>query len=186
MFTRILTLALALPLLPTASALADDDLCTPEDLPTGLAAAADEKLTFVADAEGVQIYDCMVSGSSYAWTFRAPDATLYAPADEACADGGGDDGVIGSHYAGPTWESSSGGTVVGAVAVKVASPDPDAVPWLRLNAVSHEGNGPLKKVTTIQRLYTVGGKAPASGCDASTVGAELDVPYTATYYFYKR
>jgi hypothetical protein len=30
----------------------------------------------------------------------------------------------------------------------------------------------------------VGGKAPAGGCDQSSMGKELRVPYSAVYYFY--
>lgn len=43
----------------------------------------------------------------------------------------------------------------------------------------------MAKVSYIQRLETVGGLAPASGCDAEHVGAVLRVPYEAVYYFYK-
>jgi hypothetical protein len=35
----------------------------------------------------------------------------------------------------------------------------------------------------VQRVATVGGLPPATGCDASTVGAVARVPYTATYCF---
>ena len=31
----------------------------------------------------------------------------------------------------------------------------------------------------------VGGKPPAGGCDASSVGKEIRVPYTAVYHFYE-
>jgi hypothetical protein len=34
-------------------------------------------------------------------------------------------------------------------------------------------------------VNTTGGLAPASGCDATTVGAASNVAYTADYYFYK-
>jgi hypothetical protein len=42
----------------------------------------------------------------------------------------------------------------------------------------------LSRATTIQRLNTKGGKAPASGCDASHVGQEVRVPYSADYLVY--
>ena len=67
-----------------------------------------------------------------------------------------------------------------------ATVDPTAVPWLLLVAASHTGiDGHLTPITSIQRLNTTGGKAPATGCDASQVGARADVPYTATYFFYR-
>ena len=43
----------------------------------------------------------------------------------------------------------------------------------------------MTKVTSIQRLSTTGGKAPASGCDAAHIGAEVEIPYTADYFFYQ-
>ena len=108
------------------------------------------------------------------WTFVAPEATLYADA--------GHHGVIGTHYAGPTWESASGSTVVGEVE-KRCTPDPDAIPWLRLKAKTSEGPGIFDGVTYIQRVNTVGGKAPAEPGDYE--GEEVRVPYAAEYYFYR-
>ena len=45
-------------------------------------------------------------------------------------------------------------------------------------------NGKMSGVTFIQRLETTG-RAPATGCDATTVGAGARVPYTVAYYFLK-
>jgi hypothetical protein len=42
----------------------------------------------------------------------------------------------------------------------------------------------FSNVASIQRVKTAGGRAPAGGCDQTSVGRELRVPYTATYYFY--
>jgi hypothetical protein len=42
----------------------------------------------------------------------------------------------------------------------------------------------LSRATSIQRLNTKGGKAPASGCDAAHAGQEVRVPYSADYLFY--
>jgi hypothetical protein len=55
---------------------------------------------------------------------------------------------------------------------------------LLLQAKTHEGNGIFSRVNIIQRLETVGGKPPAEGCDQSSSGKEVRVPYTAVYYFY--
>ena len=92
------------------------------------------------------------------------------------------DGVVGVHYAGPTWESNSGSNVVGAV-IDRCTPDPEAIPWLLLRAVSSEGPGILREVTYIQRVFTVGGLAPAD--PGSLVGDEARAPYTAWYVFYQ-
>ena len=67
---------------------------------------------------------------------------------------------------------------------KVPSPDPTAIPWLLLSAVSTGGPGKLADVTSIQRLNTSGGVAPATGCDAGHVGTNARVPYSADYLFY--
>ena len=131
---------------------------------------AGNKLASHLYAEGVQIYRW--NGTS--WAFVAPEATLYADATRH--------GKVGTHYAGPTWESASGSTVVGAV-LKRATPDPDAIPWLLLGAASSEGPGVFQRVTFIQRVNTTGGKAPA--VPGGFVGEEARVPYTADYYFYR-
>ena len=62
--------------------------------------------------------------------------------------------------------------------------DANSIPWLLVNIVTHEGSGVLSRATTIQRLNTKGGKAPASGCDAAHVGQEVRAPYSADYLFF--
>jgi hypothetical protein len=42
----------------------------------------------------------------------------------------------------------------------------------------------FKGVTYIQRVDTVGGAAPAEGCDRAHVGKEVAIDYQAEYYFY--
>ena len=168
--------ALALPLLALALAApagADpsDDL-RPPDLGDcqQLQVQTGNELVFHAFGAGVQIYRW--DGAS--WVFVAPEATLYADA--------GHHGVIGTHYAGPTWESGSGSKVVGQV-LERATPDPNAIPWLLLKAKSTDGPGIFAEVTYIQRVNTVGGKAPTAPGDY--VGELVRVPYTAEYFFYK-
>jgi hypothetical protein len=62
--------------------------------------------------------------------------------------------------------------------------DPSSIPWLLVKVVSHSGNGQLTSVTSIQRVHTHGGQAPAEGCDESHKGGETKSSYTADYYFY--
>jgi hypothetical protein len=128
------------------------------------------EVAFHVYAEGVQVYRW--NGTS--WVFVAPEAVLYA--DD------GEDGAVGIHYAGPTWESVSGSKVVGMV-LERCTPDPDAIPWLLLGAVSSEGPGIFHRVTFIQRVNTVGGKAPTDPGDFP--GEEARVPYAAEYFFYR-
>jgi len=130
---------------------------------------AGNKVAFHAYAEGVQI--CSWSGTS--WVFVKPEAVLYA---------GEEGGVVGIHYAGPTWESPSGSYVVGAV-IDRATPNPSAIPWLLLGAVHSDGPGIFDGITFIQRVNTVGGIAPAA--PGNYPGEVARVPYTAHYYFYR-
>ena len=126
------------------------------------------KVAFEALGVGVQIY-CW-NGTS--WVFVAPEAVLFHGS-----------GVVAIHYAGPTWESDSGSTVVGAV-IDRCTPDPDSIPWLLLAAVETEGPGIFANVTFIQRLNTVGGLAPSEPGDF--VGEVARVPYAADYVFYRK
>ena len=128
------------------------------------------KVAFHAYAIGVQIYRW--NGS--AWVFVAPAAVLYANA--------GYDGEVGTHYAGPTWESNSGSKVVGK-RLQGCTPDPTAIPWLLLQKVTSDGPGIFHRVTYIQRVNTVGGIAPSGA--GSFTGEVREVPYTAEYYFYR-
>jgi hypothetical protein len=84
----------------------------------------------------------------------------------------------------PTWESNDGSKVIGEVKGSEPSTDAKAIPWLLLQAKTHEGNGIFGRVNIIQRLETVEGKPPAEACDQSGSGKEVRVPYTAVYYFY--
>jgi len=133
-----------------------------------------EKLVLHAHAKGNQIYSCSKTGDQYAWTLKKPQAELFDEQDRA----------IGHHFMGPTWELNDGSQVVGKVVAKFDSPD--SIPWLLLSAASHSGNGALSRVTSIQRLNTKGGKAPATGCEASDEGSENRVSYTADYFFYAK
>lgn len=112
--------------------------------------------------------------TQFEWVFTGPEADLF--------DAGGN--KVGRHFAGPTWEWNDGSRVVGSVKGSVPSKDAGAVPWLLLAAKGHSGNGVLSQVTSIQRLETSGGKAPAGACRAIDLGKKLRVPYTAVYFFY--
>ena len=136
-----------------------------------LQAPEGHKVAFQTYAEGVQIY----RWNGTTWNFVGPEAVLYSGDDE-------DAEPVGIHYAGPTWESASGSKVLGAV-VERGTPDPNAIPWLLLRAVSNQGPGIFHRVTHIQRVYTVGGLAPADAGDF--VGEEARVSYTAWYVFYR-
>jgi hypothetical protein len=126
----------------------------------------------------VQIYQCRATAGSFAWTFVAPRANL--------TDNRGQ--LIITHFGGPTWQANDGSRVVGQL-VASRSVSPDAIPWLLLSTTdtpAPDGGGLLADATFVQRLFTVGGLAPAaSTCNATTTGQQVEVPYTAEYVFWK-
>jgi hypothetical protein len=145
------------------------------ELPPSLAVPAGNDLAFALEAEGVQIYACAVSAASFGWAFQAPEARLSETSGP----------VAGTHYAGPTWESTDGSRVVGAK-LEATTPDAAAIPWLLLRAASHAGSGRMEEVTFVQRIRTWGGNAPHHGCDATHAGEVARVPYRAVYCFYRK
>jgi hypothetical protein len=145
-----------------------------QDVPAQLQPPANEQLLVRVHAKGDQVYTCKADAATPAWTLKAPDAQLFDK----------DGKPFGKHFAGPSWEANDGSRVTGKAVANVPSPDADSIAWLLVNIVGHQGNGVLSKSTTIQRINTRGGKAPATGCDASHAGQELRVPYTADYVFY--
>jgi hypothetical protein len=148
----------------------------PATVPDAIHVAADQQLAFSYEGDGVQIYTCNATANGFAWVFKAPRATL--------VDDDGD--VRGIHFAGPSWQANDGSTIVGARVASAPATAAGAIPWLLLNVASHSGPpGKLSKITSIQRLNTSGGVAPAVGCDAAHLGVETEVPYTAGYFFYK-
>jgi Protein of unknown function (DUF3455) len=142
----------------------------PSPLCDRLQVSTGDKVAFHVYALGVQIYRW--NGTS--WAFVAPAARLFADAEYY--------GEVGIHYAGPTWESHSGGKVI-ASRLESCAPDPTAIPWLLLQTVSTEGPGIFDRVTYIQRVNPAGGLPPTA--PGPFPGAEEQVPYTAEYYFYR-
>ena len=137
-------------------------------VPDNLKPGANESLALVVAATGVQIYECRDSK----WLFVAPQAELWDARGR----------LIGTHYAGPHWESADGSKIVGAVKQRADAPKGGAIPWLLLGAKSVGAEGAFSKVTSIQRLATVGGVAPAGGCEKP--GEEARIYYTADYHFF--
>ena len=147
------------------------------EVPSLLEVGEGFEVSFHAYAEGVQVYvSTQTAPGVYGWVLKEPIATLYSNAAHT--------GVVGTHYAGPTWESNSGSTVIGT-RLESVTVDPTAIAWLKLGAVTESGPGIFDNTTHIQRINTVGGKAPATGANASNVGEEIQIAYTAEYYFYK-
>ena len=147
----------------------------PAHIPEDLNPPADATLELVLPASGVQSYACGVEkpGDAPDWQPRGPHANL-----------GEGNNIVGIHFGGPSWQLLDGSTVKGTRIAAVPSPDKSAVVWLLMSGAA-TGDGGLSKITHIQRLETVGGKPPTTGCDASHLDAKVLVPYRAYYYFYR-
>jgi hypothetical protein len=150
----------------------------PANLPPALAVPGDQPFSFKSFAKGYQIYTCQAAPETpgtYAWTLKAPLADLFNTSGRP----------MGTHYAGPTWEAGDKSKIVASVKARANAPDSNAIPWLLLEVKSQEGQGMFSNVNWIQRVNTVGGKAPTQPCDASQQNNEVRVPYSADYYFYR-
>jgi hypothetical protein len=146
-------------------------------VPDQLKPGANESLAMIVPAKGVQIYECRArrdQAGAYDWAFVAPEADLF--------DARGN--RTGRHYAGPHWEATDGSKILGTVKERADAPVPDAIPWLLLTAKSVGPEGSFSRVTSIQRVNTVGGVAAKTGCSQATAGTPARITYTADYYFF--
>jgi hypothetical protein len=166
---------LAIPLAIAVSACAQVSNLTPTvQVPDKIKSAANESLAMIVAAKGVQIYECRASkdAGTAEWVFVAPEAELFDTRGNK----------IGRHYAGPRWESLDGSTIAGTLKERIDAPQADAIPWLLLTAKSVGPEGSFSEVTSVQRVSTVGGAAPKTGCSFASVGQVARIPYTADYY----
>jgi hypothetical protein len=146
---------------------------TAQEVPPQIQPPANEQLFLRVHAKGDQVYTCKGDGAQFTWTLKAPDAQLFDK----------DGKPFGKHFAGPSWESNDGSRVTGKAVANAPSPDANSIPWLLINVLSHDGSGVLSRATTILRINTKRGKAPASGCNAGHAGQEVRRPYSADYLF---
>jgi hypothetical protein len=164
-------------LMPLVLACASPQPPTSLGVPDKLKPGASEAVAMIVPARGVQIYECRARKDQvggYEWAFVAPEADLF--------DARGN--RIGRHYAGPHWESTDGSKILGTVKERVEAPAADAIPWLLLAAKSVGSEGSFSKVTSIQRVNTVGGVASKANCSQASAGTTARINYTADYYFF--
>ncbi len=145
---------------------------------------ADSTVAAEALGRGVQVYRCEGQSDAFTWVFTEPRATLYPLAAGATEE----QTAVGQHGAGPVWRWKDGSAVTGKLVQKLPAPDGHSIPWLLLSAVKTDDakpGGVLDGVVYVRRSNTVGGSAPAEGCDSQHAGTEAQVRYTATYTFYR-
>jgi hypothetical protein len=163
-------------------------LTPPANIPSAIAVPSGSTLAIHDHGVGTQIYTCTASGGAggaggsgadagaitYSWVLKGPDAIL---SDVNFAQ-------VGTHGVGPTWTSSDGSMISGTKVAQANATASGAIPWLLLKATSTGGAGVFATITSVQRLNTAGGAAPATGCGSATVSTETSVAYSADYYFY--
>ena len=171
---------------------------TPPPVPANIEVPAGNHAYFVGHGVGTQNYVCAPAKSigQVAWTLFTPQATLFGDAGEQ----------LTSHFFSPnpvegntairaTWRDSQDSSTVWAKA-NASSSDPafvnaNAVAWVLLQTVGTQvgptGGANLTRTTFIQRLNTIGGLAPSTGCDVPTdLGSKAFMPYTADYFFFTK
>jgi hypothetical protein len=148
---------------------------TPPEVPPPIRVPAGQVLIAHDHAVGAQVYACTrLHDGTLAFMLEAPDAKLF-DANQSAA---------GTHGAGPSWVATDGSSVHGKKLAQADAPRPDAIPWLLVEATANDGGGLFSRVRYVQRVDTVGGKAPVAGCDVASLGAKARADYTADYYFF--
>ncbi len=168
---------------------------TPPSVPAAITVPAGNELFLLGRGVGTQNYECQPSGplGRVAWTLFTPQATLFSDSGEQLTTHFFSPNPVEGGIVRATWQDSSDTSVVWARAIgSIADPTGSgAIAWLLLQQAGSQfgpgGGATLATTTFIQRLNTVGGSAPATGCDVlPDVGHKAFVPYTADYLFYKR
>ena len=147
----------------------------PMEVPAAIKAPDGERAAFTWHAVGVQIYECRVGDKgALAWQFVAPEADLFGPGGEKA----------GTHGAGPNWTALDGSKTLGTVKARANGQREADIPWLLLSAKSAGAAGKMAGITSVQRINTLGGNAPAKGCEAAAdSGKRLRQGYSADYVF---
>jgi hypothetical protein len=192
-FIRVIVLA-SFVALPHAASAERPAAIIPPSVPADIRLSPDDFTPFFkAHAVGTQGYVCVAVGSTYSWSQFGPQATLFDATGQQ----------VLTHFLsptpysllpGPTWQHSRDSSVVWGQLITPSSDPayvtPGAIPWLLLEAAV-VGDGPtggdkLLPTSRIQRVNTVDGSAPATGCSLpGHIGKRALVPYEADYYFYK-
>jgi hypothetical protein len=172
---------------------------TPPAVPAKLQVEAPNEVFLLGHGVGTQNYECQPVNSlgRVDWVLFTPQATLFGDLNEQLITHFFSPNPVEGGIVRVTWQDSRDTSTVWARVLEPSS-DPNfvrkgAIPWLLLD-VEHVGAqaGPtggdtLVRTTFIQRVNTVGGVAPSTGCDRPTdIGKKEFVPYSADYFFYRR
>jgi hypothetical protein len=172
---------------------------TPPPVPDRLQVTDGSEAFLIGHAFGTQDYVCAASGSGVAFVLTTPEAVLFDnPAHRVINHFFSPNPVEGGTIR-ATWQSTRNSSVFWgqgvAVATAATDPDfvaPDAIAWVTLSRAGVlEGSGTgdnLAVATFVQRVNTVGGLAPSTGCNSpADIGKKTAfVPYEADYVFYRK
>jgi len=170
---------------------------TPPAVPDKLQVEEGNEAFLIGHAFGSQDYVCAASGSGVAFVLTTPEAVLFDnPARRVINHFFSPNPVEGGTIR-ATWQSTRNSSVFWGKLVHAATfetdPDfvaPDAIAWLTLGRagvlVGVGGGRELSVATFVQRVNTVGGLAPATGCNSpDDIGHKAFVPYEADYVFFR-
>ncbi len=127
-------------------------------------------------AVGVQIYECKIVDAKATWAFVAPEADLFDASGKR----------VGKHYAGPSWESDDGSKIVGTLKARADASRPGAIPHLLITTKADAKPGVFAKITSLQRINTLGGVASTTPCTAADAGKQMRVYYSADYKYFSK
>ena len=188
-------LGIALTIASTQAQVAPPATVVPPPVPANLEVLAPNEGFLLGRGIGTQNYECQPGRSigQVEWSLFTPQATLFSS----------DGTQLTTHFFGPNpvedslvraaWQDSvDTSTVWGQVIASSADPNfvaPGAIPWLLVKVVGAQagptGGTTLLRTTFIQRVNTVGGAAPPTGCDRpEDIGRRAFVPYEADYFFF--
>lgn len=149
-----------------------------EGLPASVQVPAGQKVALETVGVGQITYECRAKANAagqFEWAFVGPKAELRSRQGMK----------LGSYYGPPaTWEANDGSKVTGAQ-LAVAPATAGSIPLQLVKANPAMGSGAMSGVSYIQRVATRGGVAPASACDAATLGRQEVVQYQADYILWK-
>jgi Protein of unknown function (DUF3455) len=168
----------------------------PPPVPANIEVPGQSQAFLLGRGVGTQNYVCSPAASlgQVAWALFTPEATLFTDQSEQLTSHFFSPNPVEGNIVRATWVDSRDTSIVWARAI-ASSVDPNfvrpgAIPWVLLQTagtqVGPTGGTTLSGTTFVQRLNTVGGAAPSTGCDRPTdLGGKAFVPYTADYFFYK-
>ena len=173
---------------------------TAPPVPTRIQAPEGNEAFLIGHATGTQNYVCSPCDATkancplgVAFALFTPQATLFDDAGEQIITHFFSPNPVENGIIRATWQDSKDTSTVWAKAVDAVTVRPDSITWVLLNVkdtgtrIGPTGGDRLTKTTFIQRIRTLGGLAPSTGCLSSLdLGHQEFVPYRSDYVFFKK